>query len=254
MKDGQPRAVAWWREFFESADSIPLSFFPDEAETDRQVAGLRRLLELQPGEVLADVCCGMGRHAVRLARAGLEVWGLDASTMMLSIARQLGRGVAGLRLVQGDAAQLPFRSGVFDALVNLFNSFGYFEDEGQNIAVLTEAARCLRPGGRFLLETRNRAYQILYAPYHQEVQLADGSPAIIRCYYDRATHRLTSTWADPEDLDRILYRAQIRLYDLEELVELCERAGLAVEGVYSEYDGRPFEGWERMLIVHARKR
>ena len=253
MTDVQPEAVAWWREFFESADSIPLSFFPAEDETERQVAGLTRLLGLRAGERLADICCGMGRHAVPLSRAGLNVCGLDASAMMLRIARALGRGTRSLRLVQGDAARLPFRSEAFDALVNLFNSFGYFEDDGENVAVLAEAARCLRPGGRFLLETRNRAYQILYAPYHQEDTLADGSPAIIRCRYDEATHQLSSTWADPEDLDRILYRARIRLYGLEELVGLCADAGLAVGGVYSEYDGRPFEGWERMMIVHARK-
>lgn len=254
MTDAQPEAVAWWREFFESVDSIPLSFFPDEGETERQVAGLTRLLGLRAGETLADICCGMGRHAIPLARAGLQVYGLDASAMMLRIARALGRGTRRLRLVRGDAARLPFRPESFDALVNLFNSFGYFADDGQNVAVLEEAARGLRPGGRFLLETRNRAYQILYAPYYQEVTLADGSPAIIRCRYDETRHQLFSTWADPKDLDRILYRARIRLYGLEELVGLCEDAGLAVEGVYSEYDGRPFEGWERMMIVHARKR
>ncbi|MGD9495113.1 MAG: class I SAM-dependent methyltransferase [Armatimonadota bacterium] len=253
MSGAERRPVAWWREFFESADCIPLSFFPHEDETHSQVAGVRRLLELRAGETVADICCGMGRHAIPLARAGVTVVGVDASAMMLRLARAVGRGVEGLHLIRGDAARLPLRSSALDAALNLFNSFGYFEDDGQNLEVLSEAARCLRPGGRFLLETRNRAHQILYAPYYQEVQLADGSPAVIRCQYDQATHRLSSIWSDAEDLNRVLYRAVIRLYGLDELQEMFARVGLIIDGVYGEYDGQPFEGWERMLIIVAHK-
>ncbi len=248
------RAGEWWREFFESADCIPLSFFPDEDETARQVAGLSRLLDLRAGESVADICCGMGRHAIPLARRGMLVVGLDTSALMLRIARERGAGVANLSLVQGDAARLPLRSESFDAALNLFNSFGYFADDGQNQAVLNEATRCLRPGGRFLLETRNRAYQIIYAPYLEQVRLADGSTAIIRCRYDRATHHLTSTWCDPEDRERVLYEARFRLYGLDELQEMFDRAGLEIDQVCSRYDGSGFEGWERMLIMVAHKR
>jgi len=249
--DGRP--VTWWREFFESADCIPLSFFPDEEETESQVAGLKRLLDLRSGETIADICCGMGRHAIRLARAGMTVVGVDASAMMLRIARVLGEDADDLCLIQGDAARLPVRSGAFDAVLNLFNSFGYFEDDGQNLRVLAEAMRCLRPGGRFLLETRNRAHQILYAPYYQEVALADGSPAVIRCCYDEATHRLASTWSDPDDPERVYYRASIRLYGLDELLEILGGARFEIDAVVGDYDGRPFEGWERMLIVVAHR-
>jgi SAM-dependent methyltransferase len=138
--------------------------------------------------------------------------------------------------------------------LNLFNSFGYFLDEGQDVAVLRETVRCLKPGGRFLMETRNRSYQILYAPYYQEVSRADGRNAVIRCRYDEDDHRLTSVWSDPDDPDEILHEASIRLYGLAELREMFDRVGLEVDGVYGEYDARPFEGWERMLILQAHKR
>ncbi|MGC9320245.1 MAG: class I SAM-dependent methyltransferase [Armatimonadota bacterium] len=254
MSQTQRQSPAWWREFFESEDSIPLSFFPGEEETRRQVRGLRKLLGLRGGERIADVCCGMGRHAIPLAEAGATVVGVDVSAMMLHIAGILAEDADGLHLVRGDAARLPLRSGSMDIVLNLFNSFGYFEDEGQNVRVLEEARRCLRPGGRFLLETRNRAHQILYAPYYQQVELADGSPAIIRCRYDEGTHRLASVWSDPDDPEQILYRASIRLYGLEELREMFDAAGLQIDGVFGQYDGQPFEGWERMLILLAHTR
>ncbi len=243
----------WWREFFESPDSIPLSFFPDDSETAEQVDGIISLLDLQPGEVVADVCCGMGRHAIPLARRGMDVFALDAADMMLQIADELSEGDETLHLVRGDAARLPFRDEAFGAMLNLFNSFGYFLDEQQDMAVLEETVRCLQPGGRFLLETRNRKYQILYAPYYQEVQRADGSEAVIRCRYDKDRQRLTSIWSDPDDPDTVLHEASIRLYGLDELLELFDRVGLEVDAVHGGYDGRDFEGWERMLILVAHK-
>jgi SAM-dependent methyltransferase len=184
----------------------------------------------------------------------MNVLALDASDMMLRIAKVLGSGAEDLDLVRGDAADLPLRDDSFDVMLNLFNSFGYFLDEGQNVRVLEEAVRCLKPGGRFLMETRNRSYQILYAPYYQEVTRADGSCAIIRCKYNESEHRLTSVWSDPDDPDEILHEASIRLYGLAELREMFDRVGLEVDAVYGEYDARPFEGWERMLIVQAHKR
>lgn len=253
MPDGQGLPGVWWREFFESADCIPLSFFPDDDETQRQVEGLRRLVSLRPGETVADICCGMGRHAIPLAQAGARVVGVDISGMMLRIASHLARGVDGLALVQGDAARLPLADESCEVALNLFNSFGYFADDAQNRRVLEEAARCLRPGGRFLLETRNRSHQILYAPYYQEVELADGSPAIIRCRYDDRTHRLSSLWSDPESPDEVLHEACIRLYGLDELREMFADAGLEIDGIFGGYDGREFRGHERMLIIRAQR-
>ncbi|MFW5868549.1 MAG: class I SAM-dependent methyltransferase [Armatimonadota bacterium] len=244
----------WWREFFESADSIPLSFFPGDEETAEQIEGIVSLLSLQPGESVADICCGMGRHAIPLAERGMNVLALDASNMMLQIADELAGDAERPELVRGDAAELPLADEAFDAMLNLFNSFGYFLDEGQNVAVLEETVRCLKPGGRFLMETRNRSYQILYAPYYQEVGRADGSTAIIRCRYDEKQHRLTSVWSDPDDPEEILHEAAIRLYGLDELREMFDSVGLEIDGVFSEYDGREFEGWERMLILQAHKR
>jgi SAM-dependent methyltransferase len=52
--------------------------------------------------------------------------------------------------------RLPFAGASFDAVLNLFNAFGYLEDEAQDELVLAEVARVLAPGGRFLQELANR--------------------------------------------------------------------------------------------------
>ncbi len=249
-----PVGEDWWRRFFESSDSLELSYFPDHRETAREVAGLRTLLGLSPDDLIADVCCGYGRHLIPLVNQGFRVIGLDASEMMIDDGRRLLRE-AGLHapLVRGDAAHLPYADGSFDVVMNLFNSFGYFIDEGQNVRVLTEFARVLKPGGRLFLDTRNREFQILYAPYCQPVTTADGQDLVMRCKYRRDKKRMESRWSLPHDPEAVVHEASIRLYGLDELKELLAAAGFEELGVYGTYQGDPFEGFRRQLLYVGRK-
>jgi SAM-dependent methyltransferase len=242
----------WWRRFFETTDSLELSFFPDARETGREIRGLRKLLGLTRDDRIADICCGFGRHTVPLLARKHNVVGLDASAMMLLGARfeMENAGVRG-PLVRGDAACLPFTDGAFDVVLNLFNSFGYFADDGQNLRVLSEAHRVLKPGGRFFLDTRNREFQILYAPYCQTVTVSEDRDFVLRCSYDRERRRLLSRWSLPGKPQAVVHEASIRLYGTDELRELLERAGFLVTGVYGNYQGHDFEGWHRQMIYVA---
>lgn len=249
-----PPSEPWWRTFFESPDSFVLSYFPEPQVTRRQVEAILQLLQLEPGERVADICCGHCRHLLPLMRAGLEMVGLDVSAMMLHVATELGHedGLSP-RLVQGVAQMLPFADGTFDAALNLFNSMGYMDD-AQNRQMLAEIARCLRPGGRFLLDTRNKKFQILFAPYRQIVVLPDGTEFLLRCRYDPTSSRLESVWSAPEDDEDVLYTASIRLYAPDEIQDMLDEAGFDVLSKLSEYDGTLFAGFERQLIYRCVKR
>jgi len=238
----------WWREFFESPDSFPLSCFPDPAETAAQVRGIKKLLGLQADQLVADICCGHGRHLLLLAEEGYRIVGLDGSAMMLRVASYLAaERQLPVSLAHGMAQELPFADGVFDVVLNLFNSLGYMDDD-QNQAVLDEISRCLKPGGELLLDTRNKKFQILYAPYRQTVSLADGRLALLHCSYDEESNRLNSVWSNPENVEETYHTASIRLYSPEDIEAMLAAAGLTVQARYSEYDGSSFVGFERQLI------
>ncbi|MHB8994288.1 MAG: class I SAM-dependent methyltransferase [Armatimonadota bacterium] len=239
----------WWEVFFDSVDSLTLSRFPGAVETQVEVQALEGMLNLQPNDLIADICCGMGRHLLPLTALGYDLVGLDRSPMMLELA-QRGAETARLtaRLVLGEAQRLPFEDAAFDVVLNLFNSFGYLATETDDRLVLAEAARCLKPGGRFFLDTRNKKHQILYAPYHEVMRLRDGRELIMRCTYVRDTGRLESCWFDADDQSKLVHQASIRLYSPLELEARLTEAGFVIEARYGDYDGNEFEGWERQLL------
>jgi len=206
------------------------------------------------GRVL-DLCCGFGRHALLLAEAGLDVVGLDLSLDLLRAARELPgfeRRLAG-RLVRADMTRVPFADGSFDALVNLFSSFGYLGEAG-DAQVLREIARVLRPAGRAALDLMNPArVRAGLVPHstragpgfelEERRRLEQGGRRVVKEVELRADGRAPRRW-----------REDVRLYEQGELAPLLSAAGLAVEREFGDFDGRPCDSGAPRRIVFLRRR
>jgi demethylmenaquinone methyltransferase/2-methoxy-6-polyprenyl-1,4-benzoquinol methylase len=141
-------------------------------------------LAARPTRVL-DLCCGTGDLALRLAAqapAGVQVVGLDYSTEMLRVARNKAtRSSTGeaVRFLEGDAADLPFADGRFDAVGIAFAFRNLTWRNPLRDRALSEVRRVLRPGGVFsIVETsqpRNRAWRAGFHAYLGTVVAALGS-------------------------------------------------------------------------------
>lgn len=137
-------------------------------EVDHVVAALA----LRPGDRVLDVGCGTGRHALELARRGIDVHGVDISRRFVDIAtgraadlRAAAPGAAPVTFERGDARALAFR-GEFDAVICLCQgAFGMMTAEGDDAAVVAGMARALRPAGRLALSAFNAYFAVRY---HEE--------------------------------------------------------------------------------------
>jgi SAM-dependent methyltransferase len=189
-----------------------------------------------------------------LLERGHPVVGVDASSLMVTRAQAAIRLTGGTgSVVRGEAQRLPFIEGTFDVVLCLFNSFGYLPSDEENEQVLRETARCLQPGGRFLLDTRNRAYQLSHLPFSEIVPLQGGGAVWLECKHDVRRHRLVSEFRSA-GTGKLLYRASIRTYSLQELEQMLTRCGLPITETYGGYDWTPFRGDSRELLILTERR
>ena len=125
------------------------------AQTEREVDFLCRNLPLPRYERILDVCCGVGRHSNALAHRGYSVVGVDRDGAALAEARQ--HAPANARFVAHDMRKLDELSLTSDAVLCLWQSFGYF-DAATNRAILQHIADLLPVDGRFVLDIYHRGF------------------------------------------------------------------------------------------------
>ena len=218
----------WWKTLFGETYLLTDADVLGEQNTRAEVEALIDALGLAPKARILDLCCGQGRHALEMARRGFtRVSGLDQSAYLIGEARAAAqsRGLD-VDFQEGDARELPFEDGAFDAVVLMGNSFGYFAAEQDDAAALREVRRVLeKKGGRVLLDLTDGAY--LRARYEarswewiDETHLAcrertlDGDRLVTR---EVVVHTGKGVTADQ-------FYAE-RLYDRSEISALLRRAG-----------------------------
>jgi SAM-dependent methyltransferase len=246
--------TAWYEEFFgeDYLRMYALTLAPER--TVQEVEGIVRLLAPPPGSSILDLCCGHGRHAIPLAQRGYRVTGQDLSEFFLQRA-QADAQVEGVsvRWVRGDMREIPFED-EFDAVINIFTAFGYFESEEEDQKVLQQVHRALKPGGRFLLELKHREDVIRRYRPSIVTRLDDGLIVTHESELDLLTSRnpVTMTMFFP-DGRRKEYRHSVRMYTLTELAQMCEAAGLPLEAYYGGLDGSALTLDSKRLALLCRK-
>jgi SAM-dependent methyltransferase len=233
----------WYVEAFGAYYPVVYAHRDDESAS-AEVESLISLLGLSAGRHrVLDVGCGGGRHAAAFRRMGMDAFGLDLSLAMLEIAseRQTLEG----RLVMGDMRRLPFRP-VFDCVVSLFTSFGYFGEE-ENMGSAVEMARLLRGGGRLVVDHINAAAAERRTGGDSRTE---GGVRIRQRRWVDGKRIRKEIEVSEDDRPSARFRENVRLYTAREMRELLTSAGLCVVGIYGSLEGTDLtDASERMVAV-----
>ena len=151
----------WWRRIFNSIYlKTDADVIDDQRITKTEVDLFSKILKLSPGEKILDLCCGQGRHSLELTRRGFrDVEGLDRSHYLIQKAKTSAKKESlSVKFREGDARKLPYLPDTFDVVMILGNSFGYFETIQNDLEVLKEVLRVLKPWGRVLVDIADGEY------------------------------------------------------------------------------------------------
>lgn len=236
-------ASDWYKTAFRY-DYLRVYLHRNDEEARRQVDFLVGRLDVPPSCEVLDLGCGDGRHSLELTRRGFRVTGLDLSEELLERARRrtADEGLD-VTFIQGDMRDPPAVR-AFDLVVNFFTSFGYFREDDENARVLEAISRALRPGGRFLMDYLNRDY-VISTLVPSDRRTVEGMEVEQRRWItgnpsEPDSHvRINKQVRIREDGAERSYDESVRMYSLQELEALMERAGLKVTQTYGDFDGRP---------------
>jgi D-alanine-D-alanine ligase len=151
----------WWRHLFTALYlKTDGDVVGDHTITHQEVDLFSEILKLSPDDKILDLCCGQGRHSLELAtRTFKYVEGLDRSHYLIQKAKaQAKKAGLDIRFREGDARKLPYAPDTFDVVMILGNSFGYFETIQDDMRVLREVLRVLKPRGRLLIDVPDGEY------------------------------------------------------------------------------------------------
>jgi len=244
----------WYREFF---DDLYLRVYqPLEApeQVRKEVDFIIKALDMPQGAKILDLCCGQGRHSLELARRGFEVVGVDLSEALLYAARERAESEGlNVTFLQCDMREIDF-SDEFNAIINMFTSFGYLESEAEDEKVLVKVAQALKSGGKFLLDVVNRDRLVRDFQGREWHAADEGWLVLEERTFDHLSGRIETRWVCvARDGVRYERLSSIRLYTASELRTMLERAGLKVMELFGNYDGSPYSWDSQRLIIVASK-
>jgi len=227
---------------------------------DELITFIIETLNLRPGDRVLDLGCGSGVHALRLAKRGLRVVGLDIAPRLVEYATHLAQeaGVSGAGFVVGDMrdprpALAPLGDTRFNAVTILSTSFGFLGDAGDR-ATLKAAEQLLAPGGRIFLDLSDPS--TLIQPRDKWWFELDGGYMLMEAWYDPATCTRHGQFRYVDRDGQVNVAADdecIRVYSLPELTAMLQEAGLPLRAAYGDLSLPPRaygpRHQERLLII-----
>lgn len=239
----------WWKEFF-SGEYVDVVLTTDAKPI---CALMQQVGTLKNGMRAYDQCCGKGTLSHALAECGLTVYGCDLSEPLISIAN--GSNIENCHLSLNDANTYQCEHQV-DWAINWNTSFGYSEEDAENMKMLHNLSENLCDGGQFLICTMNplfvhRHFQRFIV---KQVPYQDSTIITIRESFIE-NEFLKSEWTIIYPDGKRLYRhGKTKMYSLEQLTGMLASQNMQVEKSFGDVLMAEYDCNHPNLIVYGHKR
>lgn len=236
--------TAWFASWFDTPFYHILYKDRDYSEAQLFMDNLTNYLNIPEGGTILDLACGKGRHSVYLNSLGYDVTGVDLSENSIAHAKQYEND--SLHFQVHDMCK-PFGKR-FDAVFNLFTSFGYFEEENDNLKTIEAIRADLNPFGFGVIDFMNSDY-VINNLVPEETKTVDGID-----FHLKRSHQdgyIVKNIAFSHEGETYNYEERVRAFTLEDFEKLFEQANVYLLDVFGDYKLRKFDtnDSERLIMI-----
>ncbi len=239
-----PKSENWFSSWFDSPYYHILYKERNYREAQVFMDNLTHYLNMDEGAKVLDLACGKGRHSIYLNQLGYNVLGVDLSENSIAIANKNANDT--LHFKVHDMRE-PFEE-KFDAIFNLFTSFGYFENESDNWKTLVSIHESLSEYGFGVIDFMN-VNQVIANLVPNEVKTVDEIDFHIKRYViDNYIYKEI----DFEDKgEKYHFTEKVRAFTLPDFESLMEQAGIYLLDIFGDYKLKKFHkvDSERLIMI-----
>jgi SAM-dependent methyltransferase len=235
----------WFCEWFDSSYYHILYKNRDLKEAEIFIDNLTSYLNLPPASRIIDIPCGKGRHCIYLNKKGFTVSGADLSAESIKYAKKFSNPT--LDFFTHDMRK-PFAENEYDAVLNIFTSFGYFEDPQDNQRCIDSFAKALKPGGRLVMDFMNIS-KVLNELKAEENKIIDGIRFNITKHI--SNNRIVKDIRFSDKGKENHFQEKVSILYKEDFLKYFNFAGLEVTELFGDYQLSAFnsEKSDRLILI-----
>lgn len=234
----------WFTSWFNTPFYHILYKNRDASEAKGFMENLTAYLNMPENATILDLACGKGRHSVHLNSLGFDVTGLDLSEESINYAKQFENDTLHFDVHN---MSLPYHT-QFDAVFNLFTSFGYFEDEADNLNTIKAIKSNLKPNGIGVIDFMN-VNHVLNNLVSEDVKIIDDI-AFKQQRYEKDGYIIKDISFE-HDLHLYEFQERVKALTLDDFKAMFDAAGIQLLDIFGDYKLKKYhpEFSERLIMI-----
>lgn len=206
----------------------------DYKEAEMFTKELMEFIKLPSNSKILDLACGEGRHSINLNKMGYDVTGIDLSVKNIKNASKYESEKLKFKIHD---MRKPFGQ-KFDLVVNLFTSFGYFDDFKDNLKTLDSIKSSLKKNGLAVIDFLNIKY-LKNNLIHKNTEEIDG----IKFHLNRSIKNgfLTKKISFKHELNEYNFEEKVRSLDLIDFKSMFKQSNIEILHIFGDYKLTSFD-------------
>lgn len=232
----------WFKSWFDTPFYHILYKDRDHDEASKFMSKITSYLNIPQNAEILDLACGKGRHSLQLNKIGFKVTGIDLSQKSIEYAKQFEN--ENLHFEVHDMST-PYHK-QFDAVFNLFTSFGYFDNEEDNQNTINAIKKNLKEHGIGVIDFLNTDYVVsTIVPYEEKT--IEGIRFKINRYIKE--NYIVKDIAFSHDNKNYNFQERVKAFRINDFKNMLDNANLTLLDTFGDYDLNAYKTFESPRLI-----